>query len=145
MESLAQTIDESIAGERYRMRLIVGFGLIALLLSAIGVAAVMSYSVSQRTREMAVRMAVGAGRGEILAMVLREGVVLAAAGLAVGLVLARLAAHAISTMLFDIAPGNPIAYGSAGFVLLTAVLLACLLPARRAARLDPVVVLKQVF
>jgi len=124
-------------------RLFLAFGLLALLLAAIGLYGVKSYVVAQRTREIGIRMALGARRADVLAMVLKEGAILSAAGVAVGLPLAALLGFALSRMLYDVKPLDPVVFISAPLVLGVAALLASWLPARRATRVTPLTALRR--
>jgi putative ABC transport system permease protein len=118
------------------------FGAIALILAAIGVYGVISYGVTQRTQEIGIRMALGARHAEVLALVVRHAVVLAGIGLIVGLAGALALSRLVSSLLFRVSPTDPPTFAT-GMVVLTAVaVLAATLPARRAARTDPVVALR---
>lgn len=117
------------------------FGLGALFLSALGLYGVMSFAVTQRTREMGIRMALGARRGQMVGLVIRRGLVRLGAGLAIGLLLAWLSAGAVAWLLFDVRPHDPAVFGLVLLTLLSAGLLAAFVPARRAARVDPAITL----
>ena len=110
----------------------------ALFLAAIGLYAVMSYSVSQGTRELGLRMALGAGAGDLLRLVISRGLRLTTAGIVVGAIAALVFTRLMGNLLYKVSPRDPIAYGSALLVLLGVALLACFLPARRATHIDPV-------
>jgi ABC-type antimicrobial peptide transport system permease subunit len=103
---------------------------------------VLNYDVSQRTREIGIRGAVGASRGQIVAMVLRQGLGKAALGLVTGMVGAVFFARLLRKMLFDISPTDPVVFGLVAALLLLVALAACWLPARRAAKVDPVIALR---
>jgi putative ABC transport system permease protein len=118
------------------------FGGVALLLALIGVYGVNAYMVARRTREIGVRMAIGADRRDVLRLFLREGLLLTGAGLALGLVLAGLVARLMRGMLFEVSPFDPLVFGVASALLAGAALLACYLPARRATRIDPLLALR---
>jgi putative ABC transport system permease protein len=118
------------------------FGFIALFLASVGLYAVMAFSVSRRSREVGIRMALGARAGDVVRMVFRQGLVQLAAGMTVGLLLALGVSRVMSVLLFDVQPRDPLVFGSVVVVLTTAGLLACLLPARRATRVDPLVALR---
>jgi putative ABC transport system permease protein len=130
-------IEETLVPESLMATLSGFFGLLAGVLAVIGLYGVISYTVAQRRNEIGIRMALGAGRGSILKMVLRGAGALIAAGLAVGTVLALLGARAASSLLFGLRPYDPATLILAVVLLATVSLLAAAIPARRAARLDP--------
>jgi putative ABC transport system permease protein len=115
---------------------------VALLLAAVGIYGVMTFSVAQRTHEIGLRMALGAAREQVLALVLREGLVLALIGLALGLGGAGLVGRAMQGMLYGVRTIDFSAFGGVALVLLGAALLACYIPARRATQVDPMVALR---
>jgi putative ABC transport system permease protein len=114
-----------------------GFAAIALLLATVGIYGVMSYVVRQRTREIGTRMALGATGRDIAWLVMRNGGLIAAGGTALGVVAALGASRVLESILFATSPTDPAAIGAAALVLSVATLAACLVPARRAARVDP--------
>jgi predicted permease len=118
------------------------FASIALALAAVGIYGVMAYSVSQRTHELGLRMALGAGRREVLRLIVAQGMSLAGIGLALGLIFAVVAGRYISSLLYGVGAGDPVTLGGVAVVLSAVNLAACWLPAYRATRLDPVVVLR---
>ncbi len=118
------------------------FGAVALLLAVSGLFGVVAYSVSQRTREIGIRMALGAQRGKVVEMVLRQGMKLAAAGVLVGLAGAFAATGLLRSLLLGVGPRDPVTFVLVPLLLLAVTLVACLLPARRAARTDPLVALR---
>ncbi len=118
------------------------FGLLAMALAAVGLYGVIGYSVSRRTREIGIRVALGAESGRVLRLVVRQGMVLVLIGLAVGTALAALATQVLSSVLYGISPVDPIAFGGAIGLLTLIALLANYIPARRAARIDPLTALK---
>jgi predicted permease len=118
------------------------FGLIALFLASVGLYAVMSFSVSRRVREVGIRMALGAQGGDVVKMIFGQGAWQLGLGLVFGLALAAASAQVMQVILFDVPPRDPITYASVALVLASAGLLACLIPARRATRIDPLVALR---
>ena len=118
------------------------FGVAALFLAAIGLYGVMSFSVSRRTQEMGVRLALGAGPGDVLRLVLRQGLVQLGVGLAIGLVLAVLLARGLQVMLFGVGTADPAVFAAVVAVLVVSGVAACLIPARRATRVDPMAAMR---
>ena len=133
---------ERSAERRLAAQLIAVFAAVALLLAAVGIYGVMSYAVAQRTQEIGIRMALGAGQESILQMVMRNGATLALAGVAIGLLAAFLLARLISSLLFQTSASDPPTFSIVPLLLLVVALLASYLPARRAARVDPMVALR---
>ncbi len=140
MEELA---GKSVAERRFVMRVLGGFAALALLLAAIGLYGVVSYTVAQRTREVGVRMALGARPADILRLVLRSGATTVAAGLAVGVTGALLAMQSMRALLFDVSASDPATVAGAVGALSVVALAAHVIPARRALRVDPVIALRQ--
>jgi predicted permease len=118
------------------------FGSIALLLAVVGVYGVKAYAVERRTREIGIRMALGAGRREVFALIMRQGAQQIACSVAAGLVLALLVGQVLASVLFEVQPWDPVALGAATLLLSAATLLACFLPARRATRVSPLEALR---
>jgi putative ABC transport system permease protein len=141
MRTLADIAEESAAVTRLATRLLGGFAAIALLLAAVGVYGVMSYRVRRRTRELGTRLALGATPREITSLVLRQAAGTVAIGLAAGTVAALVFSRTLSSLLFDVAPWDPGILASAVALLAAVSFAASYLPARRAARVDPVAVL----
>ena len=142
VRTMDQMVDESLAGARFMTVLLGLFAAMALLLACIGIYAVMSFAVAQRTHEVGLRMALGARRLQVLQLVLAEGVSLALAGLVIGLAGAYAVGRALNAFLFEVTPSSPATMASALGLLLGSALLACYLPARRATRVDPMVALR---
>jgi len=117
--------------------------LTALLLAGLGIYGVISYMVGERRHEIGIRIALGASRQNILRMVLRQGLGLAAAGAAAGVGGGLVVSHLMSRLLYGVSPTDPLTFASVVLVLLTVALAACSIPARRATRLDPLVVLRE--
>jgi predicted permease len=128
---------------RVASRLLTWGGAFGLFLAVIGIYGIVSVAVTQRTREMAVRMAIGAERGQVLRVIVREGMTLALLGLALGVLIALPAARAVRSVLAGVSPLDPLAFGAGLGVLLLAALLASVIPARRATRIDPMRTLRQ--
>ena len=124
------------------MLLLAVFGILALVLAAAGIHGVMSHLVALRTPEMGIRMTLGASPRSIMGLVLREGAIQAAIGLAIGLTGGVLLMRAFQTMLFGVAPADPLTLASAAVGLFATALAACAVPARRAMRVDPVTALR---
>jgi putative ABC transport system permease protein len=142
VETLGEIRSGSVASERFRTVLVGLFAAIALLLSAIGIYGVLSYSVAQRTREVGLRMSLGAQAADVVQLVVRQGMTLTLAGLVVGCVLALLATGALSSLLFEVSPTDPATFAVVVALLALVALLACLVPALRATRVDPIVALR---
>jgi predicted permease len=141
--TLRQAVDESIFQDRLLAMLGGVFGLLALALAAVGLYGVVAYGTARRAREIGIRIALGARRGSVLWMVLRDAMLLAAAGLAVGLPAAYAAASQVAALLFGIRPADVVSFASTAAVLLAVGTAAAFLPARRAAGLEPLDVLRQ--
>jgi putative ABC transport system permease protein len=141
-----QTMGTQIAATLYPMRigatLLGGAGIVAMMLAAIGLYGVIAYSVARRTREIGIRMALGAARSSVLALIMRQGLTVAASGLLVGCLLALLAVRAMSGALYGISAADPVAWGSAAVLLLAIATVANVIPARRAARVEPTTALR---
>ncbi len=118
------------------------FGGIALLLAVVGVYGVKAYAVERRTREIGIRMALGAARGDIFSLIMKQGAMQTAVSVVLGVVLSLLAGQALATMLFEVSPGDPVALGLAVVVLTFATLFACFIPAKRATRVSPMTALR---
>jgi len=141
--TLEQQIDDQLKQERLFARLSTAFGLLALVLASVGLYSVRSYSVSRRTSEIGVRMALGATRGEIVTLVMRETAALSAVGILLGLAVGYAVTGLIRSMLFGLEPHDPLTFAGAAVVLATVSAAAGYLPARRASKVDPMVALRQ--
>ncbi|HZI94747.1 MAG TPA: ABC transporter permease, partial [Patescibacteria group bacterium] len=140
--AMRDVVGNSLWASRMAAGLLSVFGVLALTLAALGLYGVMAYSVAQRTREIGIRMAIGAHRGDVFALILKQGAVLAGCGVAAGLVIALAAARLVSGLLFGVRPGEPIVYLGTTLLLCGVALLASYLPARRATRVDPLTALR---
>jgi ABC-type antimicrobial peptide transport system permease subunit len=136
-KSMEQRVDESLIGRRFLVLLLSVFAGLALLLAAIGLYGVISYSVRMRTRELGIRMALGAQRKEVLGLILGKGMKLAGIGLVVGLAATFAVGKVLSSLLYHTSPLNPFTLLVTACVLMSTVLFACYVPARRAAALEP--------
>ena len=142
VQPLEAYVAQSQSTRRFTLLLLALFGGVALLLAAIGVYGVVSYAVSLRTRELGIRMALGAARQDVLQMVLGQGLRLAGSGLAIGLVTSMLLTRFLSSLLFEVQAGDLLTAGAVTLTLASVALLANYLPARRAAGVDPAVALR---
>jgi putative ABC transport system permease protein len=142
VKTLEQLKTESMAGDQLRSWLLGIFAGIALLLAAVGIYGVISYSVAQRTGELGIRAALGASRGSLLSLVLGHGMGLTLAGLAIGFLGALGLTRLLATLLFGVGAWDPVTMASVAIVLSSAALIACYIPAERATRIDPVVALR---
>jgi len=140
--SLAQFVGSSFDNRRAVMLLLAAFAGLALFLSALGIYGVLAYDVSQRTREIGMRSAVGASRGQIATLILRQGLWKAGVGVVLGLIGAAILSRYMTTLLFNVQPTDPGVYAVVSLVLIVVALLASYLPARRAARIDPLIALR---
>src|SRR5947209_6851921 len=137
-----ELLDQSLAAPKLGAELLGGFGLLALILAAMGTYGVMSYSVSQRTRELGLRMALGAQRRDVIGMVISTGMMMVAVGVVAGLALSCLAAYLMNSLLYGIGIFDAPSFLSTAALLVLVALLPCLIPARRASRVDPMIALR---
>ncbi len=142
MTTAGQQLDQALFAPRMGAALLGIFGFLALVLAGIGIYGVMAYSVTQRTQEIGIRMAIGAGSSTIVGMVLKQGMTLAAIGLVIGIAASAALSRLITGLLFGITATDPIVFGSVSLILAAVALIACYLPARRATRIDPLVALR---
>ena len=138
VRTMEEVVAAALAERRFTMLLLALFAVTALLLSAIGIYGVMAYFVTQRTHEIGIRMALGASPGDVVGMVLGQGVRLAAAGVAAGIIGALVVTRAIATLLFGVSPRDPGTLVALAGTLTVVALVACYVPARRATRVDPI-------
>jgi putative ABC transport system permease protein len=142
VRSMDQLLDESISQQQLAMALLAGFALLALLLAAMGIYGVMSYAVTTRTHEIGVRMAMGARPTDVLRLVVGQGMTLALIGVAIGLSAALAMTRVMASLLFGVSSTDPLTFVVISLLLIAVAALACYLPARRAARVDPTVALR---
>jgi len=139
---LAEAVGSSFDNRRAVMLLLAAFAVLALFLSALGIYGVLAYDVSQRTREIGVRSAIGASRGQIAGLILRQGLWKGGIGVVLGLIGAALLSSSMTALLFNVRPTDPAVYAVVSLVLIAVALLASYLPARRASRIDPLIALR---
>ncbi|HEY2545512.1 MAG TPA: FtsX-like permease family protein, partial [Candidatus Acidoferrum sp.] len=142
LKTMDSVIDKSLAPQRFNLALISLFAVLAIFLAAVGVYGVLSYSISQRTREIGVRIALGAQRGGVLRMAVGEGMKLALLGTAVGMVGGFLLTRLMASLLFGVTAHDPLTFAAVGVVVALVSFAACYIPARRAMRVDPIVALR---
>ncbi len=140
--NFTDALRQSISQERFRACLVGSFSAIALVLAAVGIFGVISYSASQRTHEIGIRVALGAQRRDVLHLILGQGAKLALLGLGIGVVLALLLTRLIASLLYGVSATDPLTFGAVAIVLLGVALTACYIPARRAMRVDPMVAVR---
>jgi putative ABC transport system permease protein len=142
VQTMERLIGESVAEPRYRAALLGSFGVLALILASAGIYGVLSYTVNQRRRETGVRLALGATPGDVMSLVIRDGMRLAFIGVAFGIVLAVLSTRVLSTMLYEVSPLDPLTFGTMAVFLTLIGFAACAIPARRASRTDPMTAIR---
>ena len=140
--TIGELLDQGLWAPRMGAALLAVFGGVALILAVVGVYGVLSYSVNQQTREIGIRMAMGAQTRSVLKLVVKQGMRLAIVGLVLGLVVAFAAMRVLSSLLFGVSAHDPLIFGGVMLILATAAILACYIPARRAAHVDPLVALR---
>jgi ABC-type antimicrobial peptide transport system permease subunit len=143
LREMNTVFEESIRRPRLLSQLLGGFAALALLLAAIGTYGVLSYMVAERRREIGIRMALGAAQGSVLAQVMRQGLVLTTIGIVVGLIGALALNRVVAALLFGVRPTDPATFAGVIATIAIVAAVACLLPAWRASRVDPIVVLRQ--
>jgi predicted permease len=142
VKTMPKFLDRILSGPKSIAGLATTFGLVALLMAAVGLYGVMSYSVARRTREVGIRMALGAGSSTVLRLVLKEGLILVCAGVVIGLVSAAALSRLLGSMLYGISGTDAVTFVTIPFVLMVVALLASYVPARRATKVDPMVALR---
>jgi len=142
IRTLADYLSTSLAQQQFSMILLAVFAAVALLLAAVGIYGVLSYAVTQRTHEIGIRMALGAGRGAVLRLVIGHGVLLTLLGVAIGLAGAFALTRLMTILLYGVTPTDPLTFSLIALLLLVVALLACWIPARRATQVDPLIALR---
>jgi len=140
--TLEGQISETLTTPRFRAVLLAGFAVIALLLATIGIYGVTAHAVGQRTHEVGIRMALGAARGDVLGLILVQHLKPALVGVTAGVVGAVILSQSLRTLVYGIRPTDPLTFIAMGVVLIAVTVVACLIPARRATRVDPLVALR---
>jgi putative ABC transport system permease protein len=141
--TLDQVLSGSLSRQRFGMVLLAAFALLALVLAAVGIYSVLSYTVRRRGREIGIRMALGAGPGDVLQMIVLQGMRPTLIGMAVGLGAALALGRLLAGLLYGVEAADPATFAAVAAVLCLVALLACLLPARRATRVDPIRALRE--
>jgi putative ABC transport system permease protein len=142
VQTIGELLSQGLWAPRMGAALLAVFGGLALVLAIIGVYGVLSYSVNQQTREIGIRMAMGAQTGRVLRLVIGQGMRLAAAGLVLGLLVAFAAMRVLGSLLFGVSAHDPLTFAAVSLVLALAAMLACYIPARRATKVDPIIALR---
>lgn len=142
MQPMTEIVSQTVAQRRFSLVLLVSFAVSALFLAALGLYGVTSYVVAQRTSEIGIRMALGARPSQVLALVERQGMLLVLVGLAIGTASGLLLARLMTSLLFRVSPSDPVALLAGAATLAVVSLVACYIPARRAARVDPLIALR---
>ena len=142
IRTMEQVVSESTARQNFNMLLLSIFAGMALLLAAIGIYGLMSYTVEQRTQEIGIRMALGAGRGDMLKLIVRQGMLLAGIGVAIGLAAAFGLTRLLASLLFGVKTTDPMTYAAVALILISVALFATYVPARRATKIDPLIALR---
>jgi putative ABC transport system permease protein len=142
VRTMEQAVTQSIAPRRFSMLLLTVFALVALALASLGIYGLLSYAVAQRTREIGVRMALGAQSGDVVKLVMGQGMKHALIGVAIGLVASLALTRTMKTLLFGVSATDPITFAAIALLLTVVALLACWIPARRATKVDPLIALR---
>ncbi len=142
IRTLEEVVSESVGSRRFPMLLLTAFSLVALTLAAVGISGVVSFAVSQRTREIGIRMALGAQTGSVVRLVLTRSMIAALLGIVVGVAASAALTRFLTGLLFEVKPLDPLTLSAAALILMSVAFVACYLPARRAAKVDPMIALR---
>jgi ABC-type antimicrobial peptide transport system permease subunit len=140
--TVTQFRQQSVSPQRLNAGLITAFGALAIIIAAVGIGGVLAFAVSARTNEIGIRMSLGADSGRVQRMILREGGILVAIGLVLGVIGAYFSAGIIRGLLFGVTPNDPMTYIGVGVTMATVGIIACWIPALRAARIDPAIAMR---
>jgi putative ABC transport system permease protein len=142
VSTMSEWLAASVAQPRFNFLLMTAFAAVALLLAALGIYGVMAWTVTQRTQEIGIRMALGAQTGDVLKLVIKRGMTLTLAGVALGLIASLALTRLMETMLFHVSATDPLTFSVIALLLIAVATLACYIPARRATKVDPMITLK---
>jgi putative ABC transport system permease protein len=142
LKPMTEYLRDSLARRRFNLILLTAFGGVALVLAAIGIYGVISYGVTQRTHEIGIRMALGAGKGDVLRLVVRQGMIMALGGVVIGLLASLALTRLMESLLFGVSVTDPLTFTVIALLLTCVALLASCIPARRAMELDPMIALR---
>jgi putative ABC transport system permease protein len=142
IRTMDEVLYDSVGSRRFPMMLLVAFSLVALTLAAVGISGVVAFSVSQRIREIGIRLALGARKGHVIRLVLNRSMTAAMIGVIVGLAASFGLTRFLTGLLFEVKPMDPVVLGSAALILVGVAFIACYLPARRATKVDPMIALR---
>jgi ABC-type antimicrobial peptide transport system permease subunit len=142
LQTQSEIRDDALTGERILARLSALFGVLALVLAVIGLYGTIAYAVARKTHEIGIRMALGAASGDVLRMVVMQGIKLAAIGVAIGTIAALGVTRLVRDLIFGVTPTDPLTFVGVAALLMAVAIAACLIPARRAMRVDPMVALR---
>jgi putative ABC transport system permease protein len=142
MTTLCAVVDRSLTQPRFSMLLMAGFGTLAVVLASVGIYGVVSYSVTRRTQEIGIRMALGAARRDVFRMILGQGICYAILGTAIGIIAALALTPLMTSFLYSVRPADPLTFAAVSALLIAIALAACYIPARRATKIDPIVALR---
>jgi putative ABC transport system permease protein len=142
VKPMTEYLRDSLSRRRFSMILLSAFSGLALVLAAVGIYGVISYSVIQRTHEMGIRMALGAQRNDVLKLVLRQAMIVVLAGVVIGLLASWALTRLIKSLLFNVSVTDPLTFAGIALLIILTALLACLIPAWRATKVDPLVALR---
>ena len=142
LKPMTEYLRDSLARRRFNLILLTAFGGVALVLAAVGIYGVISYGVTQRTHEIGIRMALGAEKGDVLRLVVRQGMIMALGGVAIGLLASLALTRLMETLLFGVSVTDPLTFTVIALLLTSVALRACFVPARRATKVVPLVALR---